>query len=611
MSRYATLETQAPPPTFQGDERIFALDMKTPRAQLPAGYCSRAENKRFARGAETRRGTRTPLFANSFAAESFIGSGVFSDPNGFSMGLLCGVNHVIAIRCGCDAATIPIADSETPISGKVEFSQHFDKILLHRDDPSKVTLIWDGDDASEGFIPIQLVTDPDLISAGIITIPYVPWSINFRGRLWGPIPDKPDSFFASDINNYTVYDRNLHVFRVNTGTADALVGLFPYGNDNLLVAKRRSFDLLESIPGDLGDAWVNAPIADGASQSSAPPPTISMVSESIGMIGRKAGLVVGGDFYFLSDANPGGIYRIVGGGGAHASPLSVDPKPISEPIEPLMRRINWDFAQGAVCRQSGLLLKFAVPLDGCEFNNVALVFNTGTQQWQGMDTWLIPEDRQPGGRRRPPLENPMRIDNLVTLDYFNVARVFAVNEADGRVHMLEEGLDDQLAKAGVTHLEPKTFPISDVMETRGYDTLGWNAASYRDFRRLEMSLMTNNPSVTITEIVDGENDVRVLTEPPLEPSRVQYDIWGKPDYVLDNRNDDFDAPKRGDYAVLVGDNIQLQNGIPLQRCAPITKRIATMSRGRFICYRIENDRGYCSVISILEESSAARPERSL
>jgi hypothetical protein len=102
-----------------------------------------------------------------------------------------------------------------------------------------------------------------------------------------------------------------------------------------------------------------------------------------------------------------------------------------------------------------------------------------------------------------------------------------------------------------------------------------------------------------------------LTEPPLEPSRVQYDIWGKPDYVLDNRNDDFDAPKRGDYAVLVGDNIQLQNGIPLQRCAPITKRIATMSRGRFICYRIENDRGYCSVISILEESSAARPERSL
>ncbi len=594
MPQFATLE----PPVQQhtqftdtaGDGQILGVDMKTPRDQLRPGYVARAENARFDRGIRQRKGTRTPVFAQPFQASVFLGSGSYSNPNGSELGLLAASGGVVAIRAGTIPISIPASET---LAGAVEFSQQFDKVLLHRDDPTKSTLIWDGDTDSLGFVPV-VSSIPDGASIGILQIPNAPWSINALGRAWMPVPGTTDSFLATDLSDYTTYDSILHVFRVNSGTSDSLVGLFPIGQ-HIIVGKRRSIDALERIPQDLGDAYLTS-LDFGLSPSSPPPPSPTTVSSSIGMVSRKAVIQTGTGFMFLSDSGKGGIYQIQLGNNSE-SIFSVNPFPISDKIEPLIRRINWSYAGGATAKMDGIFAIFSVPLDGCTYNNANLVYNTATQEWQGVDFWR--STLQPGRGRRQPIDNPMRMDNLLTLDYYGVSRLFAVDHAAGATRLLYEGLDDQLSEAtGVDPREAFTYPIQYLIESRGFAS----AETNRTFDNLNIAVLTSGPSITITQIVDGQNDERVLTTLPIGRDHSSYYIWRKPFFFVNNQNDDFLAPKRQGYFIFVSDGIKLWDGIPLAQLSPETLQFSTEASGRFCSYRIQNTQGYISVLAILEES---------
>lgn len=587
------------PDVPNGDLQFLGLRMKTPRESLPTGYYARAENKRIGRGLETRPGTKTPVFANLFAGQPLFGSGLYSNPNGDELGLLALstliASSVVGIRAGTAPITIPC--TEPFGSPLIEFVQHFDKVLAHGSDPSRPTFIWDGIDTTTGFSPIL---GPSVSEPGIKAIPNPPWSINFLDRAWFPIPDAPDSIGASDENDVTTYDADLHTFRVNTGTADGIIGAYPFFESSLIIGKRRSIDILKQIPQDLGDSFVAA-VAAGSYPSSPPPPRVGVVSTEIGMVSRKAAIMAGGSLLFLSDAGvAGGIYQI--GTDQHGNYV-VDPAPVSEEIEPLIQRINWSYANKAVAASNGRYVFWFLPIDNSTFNNAAIVLNLVTHEWESLDLWnaLPRTDRK--GRLIAGDDNPMQVDNVLYLDYYGARAMFAVNNTKAKVHLLYVGLDDQLDVAnGVIPRENATFPIQDIMETRAYPFQGQGSEQNPNF--IEIELGTLAPSLIFDSIRDDadEEELKVVTG----LDRSSYLVGRRP-YDLSNTNDDSDLSGRRDYSVQMGDEIVLNDdGVTLQRVLSWAEKIIMNGEGRFFSFRVSNSGGICQVRKIVYEADVTR-----
>lgn len=573
-------------PTLEGDGRFLGLNLKLPRWQLPPGFLARSENQRLHNlVAEPRPGTLTPVFANTgYATPAFLGSGPYSNPNGREVALLVDDTKVFAIRSGTVAQQILCAVNPR---GNIEIAQQFDKVLMHSDDPTFDVLVWDGLSA-EGFVAVE---PGKALGNGIEIIPNPPWSINYLGRAWFPIPHLPGWIGASDVNDYTTYDSVLHQFRINTGTSDAIVGLYPYpAAFGLIVGKEKSFDLLGPIPGDLGDSWLTA-IQLGLAPASAPPPRMNVIPgpRGVGIRARRGALFVGnGEFHFLSDAGAGGIYRLTPAG----SGLAIDPTPVSDPIEPLMRRINWSAAGGALAELDGIFALWAVPIDGATYNNAILVYNIVTQQWQSLDLW--------------PAASPLRIDNLIGFDFYGRRRVYAVSHAEAVVRLLYEGRKDRMATPGNDGQERRVYPIAHLLETRGYSTMGATGNMVRQMSGIQIALSTLAATVTTTELVGGVNDETELER--FIPDRRVYDVQGRANYLLDNSRKDFLAPKRQDYSIEVGDDFAPGAPIPVEAEQEHTRQFSLSRHGRYVSYRIAASAGSCTTQSTVVESKASPRE---
>lgn len=600
MSRHAQQLQTPGQPTFEGDSAFTGLNMKVGRDQLPAGFVARHENRRFVGGSQTRAGAITPRFANVMPAmQAFKGSGLYSDPNGEEMGLIAaGTGLVVfAIRSGTYPTNITVA--APGFTSDVEFVQHFQNVLAHQKSPDGVSFIWNGLSSTTGFVP---VTGPTVEAPGLAVLPKVPWSINFQGRAWFPIPDSPDEIGASDINDPTTYDSILHQFRINTGMADKIVGIYPYLGSNLIIGKTGSMQLMSEIPGDLGDSFLLA-IQLSLAPASAPPPRVTSISNSIGIAGRKSVVMAGSRFMFLSPAGSGGIFQIIQDG----NNLAVDPIPVSDAIEPLIKRINWEAADGAVGILDGIYASWAVPLDGCSYNNARLVYNLATSQWEGLDWWgsII---RDPALDILLPSDSPMRMDNLIYLDYYGRKKVYAINHTSYVVHVLEMGTYDQLGGNGIASVH---YSIQDLLETRGYSTMGWLATSARETKRVEMMLQTNDPVLKVYQVMDDSiSDDELLGD--LMVNRLKYTDALKADFNPTNINNDYNRSHREDYKILLGDNFMLQSGVRVERMRVWTWRHELTARVRYISFRVHNVSlsGECGISNIILESvGSPRMER--
>ena len=588
-----------------GDLGFLGLRMKTPREQLTAGYYPRAENKRIGAGLETRPGTRTPVFANEFAGGPLIGSGPYSNPNGEELGLLFLKNKVYGIRAGTLPITIPVTQNFGN-GATVDITQHFDKVLAHQSDPSFPTLVWDGIDLTDGFTTMP---SPSVTGLGFLNMPNPAWSINFLDRAWFPIPDEPDSIGATDENDVFTWDSIKHKFRVNTGTADQLIGAHPFFDSSLLIAKRRSIDILKDIPQDLGDSFLDGQLPGATPISSAPPPRVGVVSDEIGSVARKAGILAGGTFMFLSDSGPcGGIYRVITD--AHGRYI-VDVVPVSEEIEPLIQRINWPYAGNSIAVLHGRYAIWMVPMDGATFNNAALILNLATNEWESVDFWNISPRRDQHGRLLT-FDNPMRMDSVFHLGFYGSAQLFAADHNQAWVRLLYKGLDDQFETAGGTPAsEKKTVPIQDVMETRGYSITSATSETNQRSNYAAFGLATLAPTITFTQLVDGADgdEIQIGAPSPTVPDRQKY-TTGRADYVLSNVNDDADDVDREDYSVQMGDDLLLNDdGVRPRRVWPWEEKIVLNSEGRFVSYRISNTGGISQVRSVLHEAEKTRKDR--
>lgn len=588
MAKYSTLNVQPAISFIEGDPKFISMNMKQDRSQLPVGYYCSATNKRTSKGfAETRDGTVTPVFANIYSFYRIYGSGLYSNPNDREV-ILIAMTHqeddssftesVQMIHYGSLPATVNVPQGTFYNVDTVEFSQDFNQVQLHRSNEngdSFPRMAWDGISPT-GFSEVEKST-PDDTSKELI--PGAEWSINIGDR--DVFPLSRDEIGVSLIGDYTMWDSILGKFRVNAGTADPIVGLYPYQQGNILVGKRRSWDVLNNFSGDL-------------SQVSA-----QIVSTEIGLLARKSAKMVGADLIFLYDT---GVYRI---SQIVLSTISASPVPISDPIEPLIRRINLRYADKAVAAVCGYYYYLAVPLDGSTFNNAILVYNTVTGGWEAYDLWNA--------------NSGMQINDLIATDYEESQHVYAINQDGKAIHVLNV----ESANSDVTHLGE--FQIESVLETRGYSLiaglgylfdsrgaaeLGANerASTTKSAKNVAIAVRTWNPSISISQIDEGAFDERAVNNSALTRNRLLYRTFGKDDYVPSNVNNDASAPGREDYSVPLSQPIFLGDGINLGQKQEEPLRFVLESRTRWTSFKIDNTQGECDIMGILFETKGLQRE---
>lgn len=566
MSRYSTAQTTPTAPAQEGDPFFDRVNEKEERSSLPPGTLAKSVNKRLRRKkAECREGTWPPVFSNIAAPTSIRGFGVYSNPNGDEVLLVAGLNEVYVIKDGSYPTTIAVDSS---LASSVEFVQAHDKVIIFQG-LLKRQLMWDGVD-SKGF---KQITKSNPADTSTKLIPKAITAEHVSDRL--VIISGRNTVIATDILDYTSYDAALEEFFINRDSGDGLVRIFNYAKGIVICFGSRSTALLLNFEDDPTLA------------------TIELLNSHLGLAGRKAVEMLGGDVLFLSD--PGGIYRIAQ---SFESRLQAIPLPVTDPIQPLIDRINWKAATGAVAKANGEYVYFAVPIDGSKVNNCMIVFNGATDIIEGYDTW----------------PSPFQIDDLAVTLYQGERRLFALDKNAKRIYLMYEGKSDFIYDPGT---ETTTeHPIADLIETRGFQSPGYNPASRsydystrRDFKNVEIGLSTWAPSLTVTELTEAANDERPLNSNPITKSRTEYYTFGRKNFDLTNANDDWDLPGREDYSMIIDDTgFDPGSGIDFDRKQNCTLRFATKARGRYVSYRIEGNGGQSDVLGVLMESTGTQRE---
>jgi hypothetical protein len=578
-SAYGRLDSRV---VEDGDNAFTGVDMTRDRALLQPGTLARSENKRLRIGAATTRlgNVQVPDFQAPFI-NTFIGSGIYSNPNGDEVMLVAelGATYVWALQYGKDAFKVNLHAGQT-LAGfaAVEFVQAFDKVLLlRRPSGASTPLEWDG--------TVGHTFDPVVAPPGAFSVIPAAWHGEpFQSRVLyynAQFPALPWSyqFIMSDILQYAGYDPALATFNVNAGESDWIVRIWPYFQSSVVVFKRRSIHQAANFTSD---------------------PTLMterQLSKRIGLCATKCVLEWGRDVAFLSE--PGGIYKL---NEVIQDQVAAEPLPVSERIQPVIDRIQWGLASiWATAAALGEYGYFAVPLDQAVLgNNAILVLNLINGEWESVpDRWSDPGfvihalhvTKYQDGRA------------LFGLDYFN-QKIYALYQQEG----FDETNDQRL-------------PISDVIETRGY-TCGDNRA-FKRYSRAVVNLRTSNPLIEISAISDGVNEVKALTTEPLTKDRLRFyphghadfdPIAGDPlepkreDYSLANETDDFAGE---DYELvpvgpvgLIPPSAQAAIGPRQESREPFSVRV----NARWVSLRIENLSGVCDVLAAGVEATASTME---
>lgn len=323
------------------------------------------------------------------------------------------------------------------------------------------------------------------VGGGFMHQPGAPWGIYFQRRLWVPYYydgagtfDLPtytsrkitDEIAVSDILDTTTFDRIANQFRVSGGTADYVVAMHGFYEDQLVVLNRNSLHLISGTTGSLSDTKVTE------------------LTSEVGCLARKSVVMKGNVMLFLSDDGVYGVeflndYNLRG----------VD-EPLSKNIQPYIDRLNKNFADKSVAVLHENRYYLAVPLDSSPGandsygNNAILVFNFLNKGWESLDTF--------GDSR-------FLIEDFVIGSAGVRNNIYAVT-SNGGLHQLEafESSNDTL---NVDNSDSVVSPsVTASLTTRGYD-----------FETLERKRFTD-AQVNMQTIAgqSGEYDIAFAAEDP-------------------------------------------------------------------------------------------------
>jgi hypothetical protein len=322
-------------------------------------------------------------------------------------------------------------------------------------------------------------------SLGFMHMPAPPFAVYHQRRLWMPfrylssgssgtptITNRNilDEIVASDIFDSDTYDRLNNQFRIASGGADKVVGIQPFADDNLLIFCRNSIHLIARAGGDLGDTVVKE------------------ITREIGCVARKSIIQVGNQVFFLSD---NGVYSVDFGDLYNLRGATL---PLSESIQPIINRINPNFADRAVATYHDNRYYIAVPLDGVSENNALLVYNFINSGWESVDTVNDPA---------------WNIRNLLRSSAGGLNKLFVVNSVGG-VNQVDGRLDAVDLIAVQTNSNGVTRPIVSRVATRAYTMGTIDKKRFGSFEVQMESSDTNASNANFTLITENPDGTTVL-----------------------------------------------------------------------------------------------------
>jgi hypothetical protein len=319
----------------------------------------------------------------------------------------------------------------------------------------------------------------------------------------------------------------------------------------VIVFKSHSIFRISNVSGDL-------------SQTS-----LSQISSSRGLVGRRAVVDIGGDILFMDYS---GVYAI---SQELVNTPQVQALPLSDPIKPIINGINWTYGAGIVAAARRERIYFAIPLRNASRNNALIIYNMILGAWESIDTFDDPE---------------FRIDRLIRMNYNGELRLFAVDMLQGLIVLLEQGKTDILGPTTAHECQIQAAVLS-----RGYAGPG----PRNRFERLELDLSTWNPSFTVEAYVDG-SDVKALSKTETA-DRTKYEVWNKPAWNSENLGDDHAAEFRQDYSVQLP-VMPGYNGIQIERLQEKTYRYTVRMKGRYLQVRVQSSQGHLGIRTIMTES---------
>ena len=287
------------------------------------------------------------------------------------------------------------------------------------------------------------------VGLGFTHMPTPPWAIYHQRRLWMPFNytmtgtsgsptitsrNVRDELIASDILDQDTYDQIQNQFKIASGSADFIVGIQPFAEDALVVFARNSIHLIRGVGADLGNS------------------SVQEITREVGAVARKSIVQVGSQIFFLSD---NGVYGV---NFDELYNLRGATTPLSEPINPLMARINKSYVANAVGVYHDNRYYLAVPLDSSTVNNAILVYNFLNQGWESID--LINNSN-------------WNIIGFVRSGAGTVNRLHTVSK-EGGIHMIDEtGTmdEDYYDKVCLSLSSPATITtlnINSILTTRQY-----------------------------------------------------------------------------------------------------------------------------------------------
>ena len=254
--------------------------------------------------------------------------------------------------------------------------QSFQKVFIFRSGARP--LVWDGvmtdtngDNTVDSTFKGVTMTASDASSG--IAMPNAEWGIHFRNRIICPWTDDSDnSMVLSDLLDHEQFPNTGKHF-INKGSADFLVGISPYSEDQLLILNRHSVHIFNNV----------TTIASSNSYE---------ITRQYGCVARKTIVQSGPNTYFLSDA---GVMVITPGIdpakglGIAISKATGEQKPLSEPINDFIQTI--DFTPSVVEKAVSIVhdnkLYVAVPTGDSTDNNSVAVYDLFTDNWISIDTF--------------------------------------------------------------------------------------------------------------------------------------------------------------------------------------------------------------------------------
>ena len=402
---------------------------------------------------------------------------------------------------------------------KVRFVQCFNNLVMFRGDLHAPLVLTEN--LTNGFNSIAQSETPEADENpddGTEQIPNASTGLFFGNRL--VIPFGRDEVAVSDYLNYTRYQPVRSAFRVNTGSSDKLVAVFKFDPNTLLVFKEGSIYAVKNVYGDLADTMLD------------------QVTDQYGCAAERSIVSAGSDVIFLSDQR--GVVSIRQSVAGETQSVDV---PLSQPIQPIIDRIDWTKAGDAVGAYSNNRYYLAIPLRGvnetASGNNAIIVYDFLTKSWAGID-----------------FMTGLSVKDFFMMTYKGAKRLFVIT-GDGQILLYDDeqfgGFEDQKISSGN---KTENVTIESRLKTRG---LTCGLTELKRFRSLAAFVETYSGAYTITAHADGQNESVEVSNESL--NRNQYDAVSKADFNITNANDDFLVSGREDYSITVGDSIKPQSGI--------------------------------------------------